>query len=254
MGVKQTGFTVGGLLGGLVLPSVAEATSWRVAVIAPIAACILVGLLGYWTAGVRTAPVQRLTSEPVRAASLLGMGTYGFFMAGVQLSIVGLLAVYLVDRHKLSATSAGLAIAVTLAGGMTGRIVWGVISDRLVHSRFVTLQLAAVGAAAALVVLSVAGAEAVLWPVLFVLGFCALGWNTVYVTVAAESVPAASVGRATGAALFFSYAGALLIPPLLGLLVDGTDSWVVMWLVAAAVAGVGLASFTVASRRMLARA
>ena len=254
MGIKQTGFALGGLLGGLVLPSVAEATSWRIAVIVPIAACLLVGLLGYWAAGPGPQPAQTMASEPVRATSLLGMGAYGFFMAGIQLSIVGLLAIYLVDRQELSTTVAGLAIAVTLAGGMTGRIVWGLISDRLVHSRFATLQLAAVGAGAALVVLSISGADGLLWPVLFVLGFCALGWNTVYVTVAAESVPAASVGRATGAALFFSYAGALFMPPLLGVLVDGTDSWVITWLVAAAVAAAGLATFTVASRRRLSRA
>ena len=182
------------------------------------------------------------------------MGSYGFFMAGVQLSVVGLMAIYLVDQHGLSVTTAGLAIAVTLAGGMIGRIVWGVISDRLVHSRFATLQLAAVGAGAALAVLSVVGAQPVVWPVLFVLGFCALGWNTVYVTVAAESVPATSVGRATGAVLFFSYAGALLVPPLLGMLVDGTDSWAMTWLVAAAVVGAGLVAFTVASRRLAAHA
>ena len=254
MGIKQTGFAVGGLLGGLVLPSVAEAAGWRVAVVVPIATCAAVGLLGYWAGGVGAASPQKVATEPIRAASLLGMGSYGFFMAGVQLSVVGLMAIYLIDQHALSATTAGLAIAVTLAGGMIGRIVWGVISDRLVQSRFATLQLAAVGAGAALAVLSVVGAQPVLWPVLFVLGFCALGWNTVYVTVAAESVPATSVGRATGAVLFFSYAGALLVPPLLGMLVDGTDSWAMTWLVAAAVVGAGLVAFTVASRRLAAHA
>ncbi|MFQ5426986.1 MAG: MFS transporter, partial [Gaiellales bacterium] len=47
MGVKQTGFTIGGLLGGLVLPSVALAASWRVAIVVPIASCVVVGLSGF---------------------------------------------------------------------------------------------------------------------------------------------------------------------------------------------------------------
>lgn len=241
MGVKQTGLTLGGLLGGLVLPSIAAATSWRVAVAAPIAACVAIGLFGFWVAGAVGERSGR-AAEPVRATSLLGIGTYGFFMAGIQLSVLGYLAVYLVDQEGLTATKAGLAVAVALAGGTAGRIVWGLISDRLFHTRFLTLQLAALGAAVALVVLSVAEARAALWPVLFCLGFCAIGWNAVYVTVAAESAPPSSVGRATGEALFFSYAGALSMPPLLGAVVDGTSSWSVTWLVAAAVAVAALAA------------
>ena len=248
MGIKQTGFTLGGLLGGLVLPSVAEATSWRLALAAPIAVCLAIGLFGLWVAGT-VSEASEEPAEPVRAASLLGMGSYGFLMAGIQLSVLGYLAVYLVDEERLSATTAGLAVAVALAGGTAGRIVWGLVSDRLFHSRFLTLQLAAAGAAAALVVLPVAGVRAALWPVLFLLGFCAIGWNTVYVTVAAESVPPSSVGRATGAALFFSYAGGLSMPPLLGLVVDGTSSWSVAWLVAAGMPTVALAAFTIATRR-----
>lgn len=240
MGVKQTGLTLGGLLGGLVLPSLAAATSWRVAVAAPIAACVAIGLFGFWVAGAVLVRSER-APEPVRATSLLGIGTYGFFMAGIQISVLSYLAVYLVDQEDMTATKAGLAIAVALAGATVGRIVWGVISDRLFHSRLLALQLAAFGAAVALAVLSVAGARAVLWPVLFLLGFCAVGWNTVYVTVAAESVPVSSVGKATGEALFFSYAGCVSVPPLLGLIHDGTSSWLVTWLAAAAVALVALA-------------
>jgi sugar phosphate permease len=246
MGVKQTGFTVGGLVAGLALPSVAEAGDWRLALLVPLATCVAVGLAGLRIAGAALAapPGPKQEPEPVRAASLARMGVYGFFMAGIQLSVLGLLAVYVVDRVGHSARGAGLAIAITMAGGTTGRIAWGIVSDRLLRSRVVALQLAALGAGVALVALAVLGSSAALWPVLFVLGFCAIGWNTVYITVAAESVPPASVGRATGAALFFSYAGALVVPPLLGVLVDGTDSWAAAWLAAAGAAGVGLAVST----------
>lgn len=250
MGVKQTGFTIGGLLGGLVLPSVALAASWRVAIVVPIASCVVVGLSGFALGGKRpAAPTRNSPPEQVRSVSFVRMGSYGFFMAGVQLSVLGLLAVYLVDNEGLSARGAGLAVALTLAGGTAGRIVWGIASDRLFHSRLLVLQLASAGATLALVGVAVLGAGVALWLVLFLLGFCAIGWNTVYVTVAAESVTPDSVGRATGAALFFSYLGALVVPPLLGVLVDGAESWTVAWLVAAAVASVGLVAFSLASRR-----
>lgn len=234
MGVKQTGLTIGGLLGGLVLPSLAEATSWRVAVAAPIAVGVVVALFGIAVAGPVLARCARV-ADPVRATSLFGIGIYGLIMAGIQASVLSYLAVYLVDQEDVTATTAGLAIAVALAGATVGRIVWGMISDRLLHSRLLALQFAALGAAVALGVLSIAGASALLWPDLFLLGFCAVGWNTVYVTVAAESVPPSMVGKATGEALFFSYAGCVAMPPLLGVIHDGTSSWLVTWLAAAAV-------------------
>ncbi len=245
MGLKQTGFTLGGLLGGLLLPSVAEATNWRVAVLVPLVPCVLVGLAGLVAVGgAPPQPIDDAGGERVRSPTQIPMSVYGFFMAGIQLSSLGLLAVYLVDQVDFSPRVAGWAIVVALVGGTSGRIVWGVISDRVTSSRFVTLQLASAGAAAALVLVAVLESSVVLWPVLFAVGFCAIGWNTVYVTVAAESVSPANVGRATGAALFFSYAGALSVPPLLGVLVDGTDSWALAWFAAAAIAGVGLAAST----------
>ena len=244
MGLKQTGFTLGGLLGGLLLPSVAEVADWRVAVLVPLFVCVIVGLGGVIVAGAAPSPRASSHRNKVRSPTQFPMGVYGFFMAGIQLSTLGLLAVYLVDKVDYSPRVAGWAIAFALAGGTSGRIVWGVMSDRLMTSRFVALQLASAGAAAALIVVAAVDSSVVLWPALFVLGFCAIGWNTVYVTVAAESVGPSNVGRATGAALFFSYAGALVVPPLLGVLVDGTDSWSVAWLVAAATAGVGLVAAT----------
>jgi sugar phosphate permease len=251
MGLKQTGFTIGGLLGGLALPSVADASDWRLAVIVPLVACATVGIAGLLVAAGRPSPVPPVRRpRPARRGRLAPMGAYGFFMAGIQLSTLGLLAVYLVDRVDLSARVAGWAIAVMLAGGTIGRIVWGILSDRVLRSRLVALQLASAGAGGALIVVALLESDIVVWPVLFALGFCAIGWNTVYVTVAAESVPPTDVGRATGAALFFSYAGALVVPPLLGVIVDGSDSWSIAWLVAAGSAAVGLVAANLARQRM----
>ena len=249
MGLKQTGFTIGGLLGALLLPSVAEAADWRIAVIVPLVVCALVGVGGLLVGGVPAPRPTQRAARRTRSRQFAPLSTYGFFMAGIQLSSLGLLAVYLVDRVDLSARLAGWAIAVMLAGGTIGRIVWGIMSDRLFHSRLVALQLASAGSGAALIALALLDSEIAIWPVLFVLGFCAIGWNTVYVTVAAESGPPSDVGRATGAALFFSYAGALVVPPALGVIVDGSDSWALAWLVAAAGALLGLVAVTLARRR-----
>lgn len=249
MGLKQTGFTIGGLIGGLVLPTVAESADWRLAVVVPLGLCAIVAVAGLALTGVSTPQAPIPAAQRERSANFVPMGIYGFFMAGIQLSSLGLLAVYLVDRVDLTPRVAGWAIAVMLAGGTIGRIVWGILSDRLLHSRLLALQLASSGAIAALLVIALLESQIAVWPALFVLGFCAIGWNTVYVTVAAESVPPGDVGRATGAALFFSYAGALVVPPALGVIVDGSDSWALAWLVAAVAAVVGLLAATRARQR-----
>ena len=117
-------------------------------------------------------------------------------------------------------------------------MAWGWFSDRLLHSRLVALQLAALGTAAALVILPLVEGGVGVWPLLFVLGFCCIGWNGVWIATAAESVPPTSVGRATSMVLIFAFAGGIVLPPLFGELVDGTGSWLVTWSIgAAAVAG-----------------
>lgn len=250
MGIKQTGMTVGGLLGGLILPSVALASSWRVALALPIALSILVALAGFWLRGATPESRKLQTAEAVRPISYAGIASYGFVMAGVQVALLGFLAVFLIDREGLTTRTAGLAVALTLAGATTGRISWGVISDRYFGTRVLALQLAALGSAITLALLSVTGLGPSLWIVLFVLGFCALGWNGVYLAAAAESVAPARVGRATGGVMVFTYSGALLMPVLFGLVVAGTESWPASWLIVAGVVASAVAVFTLTARRV----
>ena len=238
MGISHTGLTLGGLLGGLILPSLAEATSWRIAVVVPIAVALLVSGFGFWVGGRRPKHLDRRT-EPVRPSSLLGLGIYGFVMAGMQMTVLAFLAIYLVDRADMSSTKAGIGVSVLLAGATLGRIAWGWFSDRLFHSRLLALQLAALGTAASLVLVALVEGHVAVWPVLFLLGFCSIGWNGVWIATAAESVPPTGVGRATSMVLIFAFAGGVILPPVFGELVDGTDSWLTTWSVGAA-AVVGL--------------
>lgn len=252
MGLSHTGLTLGGLLGGLVLPRIAEASDWRVALAAPIALALVVALWGLWVGGPTPERLERRTNEPVRPSSLVGLGTYGFVMAGIQMTVLSFIAIYLVDDIAQSKTTAGLGVSMLLAGATLGRIAWGWLSDRI-RSRIFALQLAALGSAIALVLLPPAGANPGLWLLLFGLGFCSIGWNGVWIAVAAESVGPTAVGQATAIVLVFAFAGGFVMPPSFGEIVDGTNSWPTTWLLAGALVAIMMPVLAFTTRRLASR-
>jgi ACS family hexuronate transporter-like MFS transporter len=252
MGLSHTGLTLGGLLGGLVLPRIADATDWRIALIAPIVFASVVAIWGLRIGGPSPERLEKRTREPVRRSSLGALGAYGFVMAGIQLTVLSFLAIYLVDEIGQSKTTAGLGISVLLAGATVGRISWGWLSDRL-HSRIFALQLAALGSAITLALLPPAGSNPGLWLLLFGLGFCSIGWNGVYIAVAAEGVGPSAVGQATAIALVFAFAGGFVLPPSFGEIVDTTGSWPLTWLIAAALVAVLMPTLRFSARRLGAR-
>jgi len=111
------------------------------------------------------------------ARRIWSIGAYGFVMSGMQLTILAYLAIYLVDEAGMTKRTAGFAVGVALAGGTVGRIAWGWFSDRFFHSRVLTLQLVALGSALGLAALAVVGDLPLVWPALFLLGFCAVRWE-----------------------------------------------------------------------------
>jgi MFS family permease len=251
MGISHTGLTLGGLLGGLVLPSVAEATSWRVAIAVPIAVGVLLAAWSLWVGGPEPEALRQRREEPVRAQSLAGIGAYGFVMSGMQLTILAYLAVYLVDDAGMTKRTAGFAVGVALAGGTVGRIAWGWFSDRFFHSRVLTLQLVALGSALGLTALAVVGDLPLVWPALFLVGFCAVGWNGVWIATASEMVPSGAVGAATATVLFFAFAGSVAFPPSFGAVVDAVGSWSWAWAIGAAIVGLLVVTLRLIVRRPL---
>jgi MFS family permease len=248
MSVKQTGVTLGGLAAGAILPSVAAATSWRTALLLPLAALMVTTSGALWLGARRRAgwlaeEGRAAADERPRAPHTVpGAGPtarFGFVMAGVQLAFVGYLAVYLVDRQGFSPETAGAALAVGFTAGTVGRIAWGIASDRWFASRATALGLAAGGGAVGLAVVAAGASGWILWPALALVGFCTIGWNGVYLALVADASRVGELGRATGRMLMALYAGVVCVPPLLGLLHDVTDSWPLTWTVGcAAVAGV----------------
>lgn len=163
---------------------------------------------------------------------------FGFLMAGVQVAVFTLLAVYLVDDRGSAATASGTALALLLAGGLAGRPAWGWLSDRRHVDRGRILQVCALLSAAFLALLPAAGIG---WlPVVLAgIGLCSVGWNGAYIAAVAEAGDLSRIGSTTGPALLMVNLGAVVVPPLVGLLSFGGTRWPLAW---TCCAGLSLAS------------
>jgi predicted MFS family arabinose efflux permease len=230
MSIKQTGVTVGGAVAGLTLPGIAGGLGWRGAIAIPSAVAAGVAAWGF---AIRTRGRREplVLSDRTIDLSPHRLGLYGFAMAGGQVAIFGYVTVYLVDRAGYSPAVAGIGLALAMTAGSVGRIAWGVVSDRS-RDRVRLLQLISIGSALTLVVVPLAGSVAT-WVVLVLVGVFSAGWNGAFHAVVAESSGVRGVGRATSFALLFLYLGNVLVPPLLGFVIDHL-SWSSFWFVEAA--------------------
>ncbi len=160
-------------------------------------------------------------------------------MAGVQVTIFTFLTVYLTDDRSLSVGRAGSMLALLMVGGLVGRPVWGWISDRRHHDRVRVLQAVSLLSGAGLALVPVLGVP-MLAAATLVVGFCAVGWNGVYIATVSESVPPARIGSTTGVALLLVNLGAVVLPPAVGALVE-VSGWPAGWYLCAALSLLALA-------------
>jgi MFS family permease len=228
--IKQTGVPVGGVLSGVLAPPIAVAFGWQAA----LGACaVLLAALGLAIGVVREAwdtdrdPRAPILAAVARSAALVwGHGPLrwisvaSLLYSGVQVSLTGFLATYLVSDVHLSLVLAGTVLSITHASGAAGRLTWGWFADRVrsgAAALMVNGSLAAVGAL-------LTAAMAPRWPIAAVIaaaalfGFCAVGWNGVYMALISRFSPPGSIGYAVGGSLIMTYAGVIVVPPALAAL------------------------------------
>jgi MFS family permease len=237
LSIKQTGVPAGGFLAGLVLPPVALALSWRWAFGVLAALALAVAASTWAVRGARVLSGGGSESGPpaLGRRERITIAFYGLVMAGTQWSFLTYLVLYLTDGEGFSLREAGLALSLATACSVGGRVVWGWLSDR--PGRRVPVLLLASGVAVAMLSLLAAGMPgAALWPIAGATGAALVGWNGVFHALLAERAGPGSLGRASGEVMAFVFSGAVVIPPALGAISEGTSSWTALWALAAGLA------------------
>lgn len=242
MGIKQTGLTLGGVLGALTLPTTALALGWRTAMLAAGLAAVagaVAFLVGYRSPETRTAGATMSGAHfselgvYVRRPAVLVLLLSGLALSTCQSSVLGYLVLWARDALAFTPVGAGRLLALAQVGGTVSRLLWGFVSDRSFGGRrrpgIVANGLVSAGACALLAV----GPGLPGWlapPLAAVVGFAAFGWVGLYFALIAEIGGARHAGLLTGLGVVFAWSGVLVGPPLFGLVLDITDAYRLPWL------------------------
>jgi sugar phosphate permease len=158
---------------------------------------------------------------------LLALAT-GVF-AAMQTVWISYLVLYLQGVVGLMLLAASRLLALAQLGGLAGRVLFGMLSDRLFGGRRrMPLVLAGIGSTACtlIVVRTGAGASrAGLAALALVFGIVGIGWNGVQHTWMAELAGPRAAGTAVGLGLAISSAGVTLGPLIFGYFLQVTGDY-----------------------------
>jgi sugar phosphate permease len=233
-GVRQTAVPVGGVIGALALPRLAEDG------VGP--AFVFLGVLCIATALVAYAVVRELPSEGVRADEVewtlrdrrlwLLSGGSGLYVTA-QIVLFSFLVLYLHDERGFSTAGAAgvLAVAQAIAGAL--RLAAGRWSDVL-RSRIVPLRRIGIATTVAFLgaALLLGASNAVVVPLLVAATGLSGAWNGLSFVAAAELAGTARSGAAIGFQQTTLSLSGIAVPPLFAALV-GVTSWQVAFVLAA---------------------
>jgi MFS family permease len=252
VGLKQVGLPFGGMVGAVTVPALSLVIGWRLAVAASAAAilvCAVACALIYRDPPVEVAARRAVSGRAALRAVLftrdlwLVAGATGVF-AAMQTIWMAFLALYLQAVVGLSLLAASHYLALAQAGGVVGRIAFGLLSDRVFGGRRrAPLAIAGCTSAVCSIAIALTGPSTTrpsLAALALVFGFAGIGWNGVQHTLMAELAGPGAAATAVGLGLAVSSAGVMVGPPVFGWLVQASGGFRGPWFGLAAVMALGL--------------
>jgi MFS family permease len=139
------------------------------------------------------------------------------------------LVLYIKESLLFTAVAAGTFLALAQVCGGSGRILWAIISDRLMggRRREILIMLGLI-AALMLLVLSLWATKMPTWLIyvtVAVLGATGMGWLGVQLTLVSELAGTEVAATGSAVAMTIGCIGNLVGPPIFGYLVDVTESY-----------------------------
>jgi len=167
--------------------------------------------------------------------NLLYLGIVCTIYVSLQSCINGYLVLELVETKSMSVIVAGTFLMVANIGGAVGRIMWGIVSDRIFKgTRKQVMTIIGLLSGVLIIISSIGVAdmpEWLLYITVALLGSCAFGWNGILNVFATELSGKEMAATGLGWTIAVATLGGVLGPPLFGYLVDKTSTYATGWLV-----------------------
>ncbi len=241
IGIKQVGLPLGGAVGASIMPPLALWLGWRAAVVLPATLIAILGALTWLL--YRNPPAAVESGETlVGGASLRSVlanrdlwlvASATLVFAGMQTVWMSFLVLYLTAVVGMPLLDAGRFLVMAQVTGMAGRVIFGMLSDRLFGGRRrIVLVIAGAGSTACSLVMAGTGPGTGAWilaALALCFGFFGIGWNGVQYTLMAELVGPRGAGTAIGLGLAISSLGVTICPPLFGLAAERLGSFAGPW-------------------------
>lgn len=221
--VRQTGNQIGMMTVSLTLPWIAVSYPAYGYVAIMIAAVVAVAAFEWLrptydplvrgaasTIKLREALAMLIANVEIRKLAIASLP-----FSALQIVLNIFLVTYGVTRLGLDLVAAGMLLATAQAGGVIGRLGFGVLAARFLRAWTTVVGLGfGMSLCAAVMALAEPGwSWALLLVVSFLFGVTASGWNGVFLSEVARLAPDGRVAEATGAVLMFGFAG-LVVGPL----------------------------------------
>ena len=234
--IYKTGFPLGSAIAAISLPLVALRFSWATALRIIGVIFIIWGgvVIKIYQRNIETQPEVTFVAEKQSQRSSLSsfskwkvylVGIAGMLFTVVQYCLVTYLVIYLVEERSFSFLLAASLLSIFQLSGIGGRIVLGLSSDFLIKDRILTFLIAALISLGGILLLILSTSTYLLYLSCILLGFSAVGWVPLWLTIASEATPPESSGWATGIATAIQSIGGLAGPPLFGFIVKMRQSF-----------------------------
>ncbi len=270
MGITQSGFGLGGIMGASLLPVVGEIYGWRIAIGIAAIVVLVTGFFVYILYQDRDRENSHETgyiskdekntfwihiSSIIRDKPLLKICILGIVFGISEGALLAHFVVFLTEDLMISKVSAGLNFAILHSGGMAGLLGWGLFSDRFFRAdRQFSIFLIGLSSGIMYMVFGIFVCHPFLNKIYipifsFLFGFFVIGWTGVYLTTVGEIAGGKRAGIATGLALFFVRGVMIVAPPLFGLIADISGCYRNSWLIySVAIIGISFLFLTGKSR------
>lgn len=266
MGIKQMGVTIGGSLIGIYIPFFSLYMGWRHAVLVLgliVVAVSLICLVLYkekppadadlsQDADTAKSKLQKTSLREVIMEPKLVIATIlASLLAFCQACLTSFLVLYAKENFVINNVAAGSMLTIAMVGGTFGRIILGMVSDRLLKGdRAMPLAIIGLIGVFSSFPLLFIGSNTALWLLYIIavfLGISFMGWNSLAMVLVAEMVDPEKVGSVLGIVFMVAWGAMVAGPAMFGRVVD-MSGYAAAWLMVMILSGLACVGFLFMAR------